>query len=262
MTTPDESDVVLVARLVAGDATALAQLYDRHADAVFRVAFRRLGDRQLAEEVLQDTFLTLWNRAELFDPGAGSLIAWLSTIARNRAIDRHRALLRRSTLPLGPTWVSDDADPEGLERALEAGTMLTSSTSPASDDPQWAVDQAERRAEISAALAGLPEVEHEVLRLAYYEELSQTEIATRLGWPLGTVKTRTRRALLRLRDALTVEPGPAPAISAPSAPGEPASETPGPGLIERGERSVVDGPGGPSGEPAPAAGWGGRDGTP
>ncbi len=237
MTTSDESDVVLVARLAAGDATALAQLYDRHADAVFRVAFRRLGDRQLAEEVLQDTYLTLWNRAELYDPTVGSLIAWLSTIARNRAIDRHRALLRRSAIPLGLVWSSDDADPEGPERALAAGTPLASGTGRASDDPQRAVDQAERRAEIAAALASLPEVEREVLRLAYYEELTQTEIATDLGWPLGTVKTRTRRALFRLRAALTMEFGPEVV-------------------------PTTEGPGGSSGEPPPAAWRGAHDGTP
>lgn len=199
-----ESDVVLVARLAAGDPAALAALYDRYADAIYRVAFRRLGDRQHAEEVLQDTYLALWNRAELFDPSLGSLIAWLSTIARNRASDRRRALLRRSALPMGLMWSADDADPDGQERLLAVGTPLGSGSAGHYDDPQRAADRAERREEVRAALANLRDVEREVLRLAYYEELTQSEIALRLGWPIGTVKTRTRRALLRLRDALAL----------------------------------------------------------
>ena len=260
MTTSNESDVDLVARLAAGDATALAQLYDRHADAVFRVAFRRLGDRQLAEEVLQDTYLTLWNRAELFDPAAGSLIAWLSTIARNRAIDRHRARLRRSAFPMGLAWSSDDGDPDSAERVLGAGTLLTSGMGRASDDPQGAVDQAERRAEIGAALGSLPELEREVLRLAYYEELSQTEIATRLGWPLGTVKTRTRRALYRLRAALTHEV----ALGSPSPKASPEARdraTSSPEFVLRDRGPATPGPGVSSAKPAPAAGKGAHDGA-
>src|SRR5918998_6409958 len=89
------TDAELVADLVAGDDAALAELYDRHGDAVFRIAFRRSGDRQLAEEVMQETFLALWDRAELFDPAVGSLPAWLGTIARNRTVDRLRAIGRR-----------------------------------------------------------------------------------------------------------------------------------------------------------------------
>jgi RNA polymerase sigma-70 factor, ECF subfamily len=204
----NESDAVLVARLAAGDPAALAALYDRHADAIYRVAFRRLGDRQHAEEVLQDTYLALWNRAELFDPSMGSLIGWLSTIARNRASDRRRALLRRSALPPGLMWSADDADPEGQERVIAGGTPLASGSAGPSDDPQRAADQAEQREQIRAALTDLPDVEREVLRLAYYEELTQSEIALRLGWPIGTVKTRTRRALLRLRAALALEDRP------------------------------------------------------
>ena len=88
------SDAVLVASVVAGDTTALATLYDRHADAIYRAAFRRLGDRQLAEEVLQDTYLALWNRAELFDPAAGSL---LGVALHHRAQPRDRSCARAGT---------------------------------------------------------------------------------------------------------------------------------------------------------------------
>src|SRR5215210_8749731 len=91
-------DATLVREVVAGSESALATLYDRHADAVYHAASRLTSDRQVAEEVVQETFLALWNRAELFDPAAGSLSAWLHTIARNRTVDRLRAAGRRPTV--------------------------------------------------------------------------------------------------------------------------------------------------------------------
>jgi RNA polymerase sigma-70 factor, ECF subfamily len=200
------SDAGLVASLARGDASALEALYDRYADPIYRAAFRRLGDRQLAEEVLQDTYLALWNRAELFDPSAGSLLAWLSTIARNRAIDRLRALGRRpSALPLS-AMVDDDADDWSMDRALARGDLVGGGLT--ETDPVVVADRAALRGEIGAALERIPADERQVLELAYYHDLSQSEIATRLGWPLGTVKTRTRRALLRLRGALEPSLGP------------------------------------------------------
>src|ERR1700690_3063920 len=106
-----------MAIVATGDADALAALYDRYADAVYRAAFRRLGDKQLAEEVLQDTYMALWNRAELFDPGLGSLLAWLSTIARNRAVDRLRALGRRpAAVPLSSVLPDDDREDRSFDR--------------------------------------------------------------------------------------------------------------------------------------------------
>jgi RNA polymerase sigma-70 factor, ECF subfamily len=201
------SDAVLVASVAAGDAAALAELYGRYADAIYRAAFRRLGDRQLAEEVLQDTYLALWNKAELFDPGAGSLVAWLSTIARNRAVDRLRALGRRpAAVPLSAVIANDDREDRALERALADGALLGSGTAPLS--PEAALDEEMLRVEVRTALDTIPPMERQVLELAYYEELTQTEIADRLGWPLGTVKTRTRRALFRLRATLVGVLGP------------------------------------------------------
>lgn len=200
------SDAGLVASLAKGDASALEQLYDRYADLIYRAAFRRLGDRQLAEEVLQDTYLALWNRAELYDPAAGSLLAWLSTIARNRAVDRLRALGRRpNALPLS-AMVDDEADDRGMDRALAQGEVVGGGMT--ETDPVVVADRAALRAEIQVALDGIPDAERQVLELAYYHDLTQTEIATRLGWPLGTVKTRTRRALLRLRSSLAASLGP------------------------------------------------------
>ena len=205
------SDALLVASLTRGDTAALAELYDRHGDAIYRAAFRRLGDRQLAEEVVQDTYLALWNRAELYDPSTGSLLAWLSTIARNRAIDRLRALGRRpAAMPLSAVGSSDDGDDRSLDLAVASGGLVGAGT-PAMD-PEQVVDESELRDEVRTALSAIPGDERQVLELAYYEELSQSEIAARLGWPLGTVKTRTRRALLRLRASLAGSLGPALAL--------------------------------------------------
>lgn len=194
----ERSDAQLVAALVEGEHAALAELYDRHAAALYRAALLRVGDRQLAEEILQDTYLALWNRAELFDERQGSLIAWLSTIARNRAIDRLRAHGRRPP-PVPFSAMMPDSQRGGDE---ELPLHRLPELDPSADDPAQHVDGAWLRTEVERALALMPDVERDVIRLAYYEELSQSEIATRLNWPLGTVKTRTRRALARLRESL------------------------------------------------------------
>src|SRR5215211_6253200 len=94
----EADDATLVREVAAGSESALGHLYDRYVDAVFAAASRLTGDRQVAEEVVQETFLALWNRAELFDPKVGSLAAWLHTIARNRTVDRLRATGRRPNL--------------------------------------------------------------------------------------------------------------------------------------------------------------------
>lgn len=199
---PDEE---LVAALVEGDEAALGVLYDRYADVLFRGALLRLGDRQLAEEVLQDTYLALWNRAELFDRRQGSVIGWLSAIARNRSVDRLRSRGRRpAPLPLSGLTASAELEDGAADDARDA---LLASSKPLSGvsqtvNPEQALDMAWLRQEVEQALAGMPDQERQVITLAYYEELTQSEIADRLAWPLGTVKTRTRRALARLRETL------------------------------------------------------------
>lgn len=191
-------DAELMARLVQGDEEALNALYDRHSSHIFLVAFRRLGDRQLAEEVMQETYLALWNRAELFDPALGSLLAWLSTIARNRSVDRMRALGRKpAPTQLGAMETAGGA--EAMERAMATATFLGQTPPP---DPEDLAEAAWLRGAVREALDAVPAVERRVIEMAYYEDLTQSEIAEQLGWPLGTVKTRTRRALLRLREVL------------------------------------------------------------
>lgn len=200
-------DAELMRMLVDGDEKALAALYDRFGATIYRAALLRLGDRQLAEEVLQDTYLALWNRAELFDPAQGSLVAWLATIARNRATDRLRSLGRRpSALPLSSVLDAPDSERHSPDAVLHRAQPVTGVT--ATPDPERTVDETWLRGEVESALAGIPPMEQQVIYLAYYEELTQTEIAARLQWPLGTVKTRTRRALRHLRQTLSHALGP------------------------------------------------------
>jgi RNA polymerase sigma-70 factor (ECF subfamily) len=200
-------DAVLVRAVAAGSQDALGDLYDRYVDAVFAAASRLTSDRQVAEEVVQETFLALWNRAELFDPTVGSLAAWLHTIARNRTVDRLRAAGRRPNLiPLSSAAGDDEHDAAALDRLVASGTVLGGAT--VGRGPEGELAAAELQAVLRDALSDLPESERTAIVLAYREELTQSEIAERLGWPLGTVKTRTRRALLRLRTALADELGP------------------------------------------------------
>lgn len=202
-------DVVLVRELVLGSELALAKLYDRYGEAIFAAAHRLTADRGIAEEVVQETFLTLWNRAELFDPTAGSLAAWLHAIGRNRAVDRLRAAGRRPHLVgVISSAATDESESQALERALATGTVVAGSSQPLG--PEEAADVAGLRDAIRVAMSDMPEQERTVILLAYQEDLSQSEIADRLDWPLGTVKTRTRRALLRLRESLGREFGPSP----------------------------------------------------
>ncbi len=193
------SDAELVARVAVGDESAFAEVYDRYAQAIFGSAVRLLGDRGAAEEVVQETWLTLWNRADRYDAARGSLVAWLLAIARNRSLDRFRAARRQPALiPIGST--GDGPDDAALERALAAGEPI--GTRDADVDPEAAVARRWTRAVVRAVMMTLPDAERRALELAYDAGLSQAEIATRTGWPLGTVKTRTRRGLMRLREAL------------------------------------------------------------
>jgi RNA polymerase sigma-70 factor (ECF subfamily) len=199
-------EAALVQAVASGSEEALAALYDRHVDGVHAVALRLSGDRGIAEEVVQETFLALWNRAELFDPALASLATWLRSIARNRTVDRLRAQGRRPTLvSLGGHGDSDEAD-QGLDR-LSADAVVVGGAVP-DPSPEEAAETASVRTVIRTALATMAEVERTVIVLAYREGLTQQEIAERLDWPLGTVKTRTRRALARLRELLEADDAP------------------------------------------------------
>ncbi len=206
-----DEDAALVRQVAEGSQDALATLYDRHAQSLYVAAYRLTTDRQVAEEVVQETFLALWNRAELFDPGTASLGAWLHAIARNRTVDRLRAIGRRPRLvPVSSIRQGEEPDASALERIAAGGSVVGGADM--GPGPAAALDSLETRLAIRVALDGMPETERTVIVLAYQNDLTQAEIAARLGWPLGTVKTRTRRALLRLREALGGgwEPAPDP----------------------------------------------------
>jgi RNA polymerase sigma-70 factor, ECF subfamily len=195
------SDASLVRGLIEGSQVALAHLYDRHSGAVFAEASRTSRDQSIAIEVVQETFLTLWNRAELFDPSRGSLLGWLVTIARNRAIDHLRRNRRHdraaSFSSLGNAAATDVSTAEWIAATGEPVAMAIPEPG-----PEAALSGKESRAAVAAAIASLAPLERSVILLAYDGGLSQSEIAARLGWPIGTVKTRTRSALKHLRERL------------------------------------------------------------
>jgi len=192
---PALSDPDLVLRIRRGDEAALGTLYDRHGRLLYGSVLRFVGDRQLAEEVVQDTFVALWRGADRFDATAGGLAGWLLRIARNRAIDRLRAAARR------PALVELAELPGSGTDGWDGAAPMTVASDP-SADPAVTAEREWARALVRTALSTMPEPERITLELAYGHELTQAEIADRLGWPLGTVKSRTRRALASLRTAL------------------------------------------------------------
>jgi len=195
------SDASLIRAVIERSQEALAGLYDKHGNAVFTAAMRASGDRSIAAEVVQETFLALWNQAELFDPARGALPAWLVTIARNRAIDRLRAASRHDRANSFSSFGATEADDHSIGDWLTASGELIGAGGP-EPLPEVALTDKETRASIADALASLDPTERRVIVLAYDGGLTQSEIAATLGWPIGTVKTRTRRALRHLRDWL------------------------------------------------------------
>ncbi len=176
-----DGDEDLARRLALHDAEAFAMLYDRHGRSLFSLAFRILGDQAEAEDVVQDVFTQAWRQAERYDPRRGHPVAWLLNIARSRAIDQLRR--RRHLAPI--------EDGNVAERL---------SVLPGFDVAAVTADDINA---VRHALAALPSLQRTAIELAYYEGLSQTEIAERLEQPLGTVKTRVRLGLLKLREAMT-----------------------------------------------------------
>src|SRR5512143_3025873 len=173
----DPDELALIQRVVQGDQKAFMALYDRHAPRVHALTLHILGDTMMAEEVTQDTFMKLWSRARLYLSERGSFIVWLLTIARRTALDRLRMEKRRPLL-------SDSSDPEDLWPS-----MPDRSQDP--DEARWK--------SLYFAVHALPHDQQVVVELAYYQGLSQSQIADELGWPLGTVKTRLRAAVQALR---------------------------------------------------------------
>jgi RNA polymerase sigma-70 factor (ECF subfamily) len=179
---PGETDRALIARVEARDADALAALYDMYAARLLGLAARILGDTGEAEEVLQEVFLFVWRAAATFDPARGSVLAWLLVATRSRAIDRLRT--RRPAARAGLTRVDrvpDKPDPRDVE-----------------------ADSATREWErlCRAAIGELPPEQRLALELAYFEGLTHQEISQKTSTPLGTVKTRVRLGLMKLKDRI------------------------------------------------------------
>jgi len=174
---------VLVGRMAQGDQSALPALYDATAPTVHALVGRIVADPPVAEEVTGDVFLQAWEQAARYDAAGGTPLAWLLAIARTHAIDRVRV------------GVAARGAREPIERALALPCGR-----PGPED-RYATE--ERRRSVHAALATLPGDQREAVELAYYDGLSHSEIAERLGHPLGTVKTRIRLGMVKLRDALT-----------------------------------------------------------
>ena len=208
------SDASLVGEVIKGSQPALAMLYDRHVDAVHAAAMRVSHDSWIAAEVVQETFLALWNRAEVFDSTRGPLTAWLQRIARNRTVDHLRAAGRHHRAATFSGFISAASDNQSIDDWLTRSGELLGMSRP-EPGPDAALSEKETRATIADALATLESRERTVIQLAYGNGLSQSEIAAELGWPIGTVKTRTRRALRLLRDRLEQPMAPSMSATAP-----------------------------------------------
>jgi RNA polymerase sigma-70 factor, ECF subfamily len=177
-----QADQASLARIARGDQTAFAELYDRHARLVYSLALRILQDGADAEDIVQEVFAQVWAQAGRYDASRGAVAAWMLTLTRSRAIDKLRAKRAR---------------PEAATEANAAESVIDSAA--AHDLELLSAEQVTR---LQGALKELPDAQRTALELAYYEGLTHVEVAARLSEPLGTVKTRIRQAVMKLREAL------------------------------------------------------------
>ena len=174
----------LLHKIQNGDEEALVALHSRYANLVYSVAYRVLNDQMAAEEVTQDTFMRLWRKSDRFDPEKGRFVTWLLTVTRRLAIDRLRQWQRRE--PQRTTLFIDE-NPQLWEQVL-------------------AIDgYSDLRGSLVSAIRELPEAQREAIELAYFYGMSHSDIADYLQAPLGTVKTRIRQGMQKLRSAWTAE---------------------------------------------------------
>jgi len=186
-TDPDDAaeiEIALLRKIAQGDRRSFEELYDRFSGILFSTAYRVLNQQEAAEDVLQDVFIQIWEKAPLYDPERGKPITWAVTLTRHKAIDRLRSLQRRSRL-------QDEAQKES--QTLEQFDGRSSYD---------AVSSAETAKLVRAALLSLTADQREAIELAFFSSLTQAEIAERLHEPLGTVKARIRRGMMKLRDII------------------------------------------------------------
>ena len=181
-------DDELMRRLFYRDRRAFEAIFDRYGDLVYSMALRVLRDPHLAEDISQEIFVRLWSKPGSYVAERGRFLTWLISVTRNRAVDEVRSRGRRQRY--------ETASPEEQERELPAGNA---------NDPALNAQLAEEARSARAALAGLPGEQRQVIELAYFGGLTQQEISQRLGQPLGTVKTRIRLGMQKLRAALAPE---------------------------------------------------------
>jgi RNA polymerase sigma-70 factor, ECF subfamily len=179
-------ETALIERIRTGDRTAFMGFYDRMSPLMYSVAARVLGDRKEAEDVLQEVMLVIWNKSGEYDPQLGTLSSWSVALTRNKALDRLRARTRRLRLIEEVALMAEDGE----------------SASGSSPSVNEVLHGRERAAMLHEAMKELPVEQRTAIELAFFTGLSQSDIATRLQQPLGTVKARIRRGMLRLREQL------------------------------------------------------------
>ena len=177
-------DTALIERIRTGDRAAFMAFYDRFSPLMFSVAARVLGDRKEAEDVLQEVLLVIWNKSGEYDPQLGCLSSWSVALTRNKALDRLRARTRRLRL---------------IEEVAIMAEQSDTSSSPSANE---IIHGRERAQMLRSAMNELPTDQRLAIELAFFTGMSQSDIATRLQQPLGTVKARIRRGMLRLREQL------------------------------------------------------------
>lgn len=181
-------DAALIRRMVDADETALGALYDRWVRSLYSLVLHLLRDPDEAEDVVEETFWQAWRKADSYEPSKGAVSTWLLTIGRRKALDRLRARKRNREDTVG-------------------GDNTFSDLPSQSPDPASEAEGSELRENIRAALRELPLEQREVLELGYFSGLSQSEIAEATGQPLGTIKTRMRLAMQKLREPLSMHRG-------------------------------------------------------
>ena len=184
LTSELDADIELLRRIGAGDRASFEQIYERFSGVLFSAAYRVLNNQEAAEDVVQDVFVQIWEKAPLYDPQRGKPLTWAVTLTRNKAIDRLRSVQRRHRL-------HDDAE-------KEAATFEQFDDRNSLD----AVNGVERAQLVRKAIGKLSREQRESIELAFFSGLTQTEIADRLNEPLGTIKARIRRGMMRLRDVI------------------------------------------------------------
>jgi len=180
----EQADHEMMRRVMAGDQAAFARFYRRFAPGLFSMIYEILRDQKESEDVLQEAFVQMWNKAATYDCNRSGIFTWATMISRNRAIDRIRSRQRRS-------------------RTVEAATAEIETTAPKfADQADELVGHGEERTRIQNAVSQLPEAQRDAIDLAFFRGLTQTEISEKLDTPLGTIKARIRRGLIALRDVL------------------------------------------------------------